>query len=108
MLVLYFSNNVPVYLDSKLLYLCKRAFRIIHGFEVKKCDKCDVMEMTKRRRTLAMKLFKEALFCPEHILNHLLPPFSHRSKRIILPRARTKRKTDGFVFSCSKIFNQEL
>ena len=100
--------NVNAYLDLKLTFLCKRAFRIIHGFEVKSCNSCDILNVQRRRRFLAMKLFQEALFSPTHVLHQLLPKFSHRSNRLILPFSRTKRKTDSFVFCCSKLYNDNL
>ena len=100
--------NANAYLDSKFSFLCKRAFRIIHGFDIKSCTSCDLLNVQRRRRFLAMKLFREALFSPSHVLHLLLPKFSHRSNRLILPFARTKRKTDSFVFSCSKLYNESL
>jgi hypothetical protein len=100
--------NCSNFLNSKLVALCKRAFRIIHGYDVKTCDNCNFLEVLERRKTLSLKLFEKALFSPNHMLHHLLPPFSHRSKRLILPFARTKRKTDGFVFGCSVLYNEKL
>ena len=91
--------NAPDYLDSKVISLCKRAFRIIHGSSVESCHLCDMLAPIKRREVLAMRLFKDALLSPLHMLHGLLPPFSQRSRRLILPRARTQRKTDAFIFT---------
>ena len=95
-------------LDSQLRLLCKRAFRIIHYNVSGTCEKCDFLNVQERRQTLAMKLFRLSLLSSDHLLHHLLPNFSHRSKRLILPFVRTKRRADGFVFSCSLSYNQTL
>lgn len=100
--------NAHAYLDLRIVSLCKRAFRIIHGYDVKACNQCNILDVHKRRQCLAMKLFECALHSSTHVLHNLLPAFSHRSNRLILPHARTKRKTEGFVFSCSKLYNDRL
>ena len=100
--------NAPAYLESKFLSICKRAFRVIHGHDVKSCNECDILNFHSRRKFLAMKLFDDALSSHAHVLHNLLPPFSHRSNRLVLPFARTKRKSDGFVFTCSKLYNERL
>jgi hypothetical protein len=98
------SNN----LNLKLLSLCKRAFRIVHGYNVKTCQLCNFFDISERRISLAMKLFVKALYTTNHVLHELLPPFSRRSNRLILPFARTKRQTDSFVIACSILFNEGL
>jgi hypothetical protein len=95
-------------LDRKLLSVCKRAFRIIHGFEVRDCDKCCMLKLCDRRKTLALRLFRQALCDPSNVLHCLLPHLSHRSHRVILPRAKTLRRTNGFVFSTSVLYNSSL
>ena len=100
--------NTQVYLNSKFVSLCKRAFRIIHGHAVYTCNTCNILDVQSRRQLLAMKLFNDALSSSAHVLHNLLPRVSNRSNRLILPHARTKRKIDGFVFTCSKLYNENL
>ena len=88
-------------LDAKLLALCKRAFRIIHDKDVVSCHDCNILDFQSRRQSLASKLFVDILSRPDHILHSHLPCISHRSRRLILPYVRTKRRSDGFMFSCS-------
>ena len=95
-------------LNLKLMSLCKRAFRIVHGFNVKTCSHCNFFDIYERRKSLAMKLFMQALFSPNHVLHELLPRFSCRSKRLILPFVRTTRTAESFVIACSIVFNDEL
>ena len=102
-----FLNN-HAYLDVKFVSLCKRAFRIIHGFGVKACNDCDILNVYERRKFLSIKLFEKALYSRSHVLHYFLPNLSPRSNRLILPSARTKRKIDGFVFSCSRFHNENL
>jgi hypothetical protein len=95
-------------LNSKLLSVCKRAFRIIHGFHVTRCDRCNFFELDKRRKFLALKLFRNALNSADHVLHNLLPHFSCRSNRIILPHVRTKRRLGSFISTCSLMYNENL
>ena len=57
---------------------------------------------------LTMRLFKNAKDDDHHVLHALLPQKSERSHRLILPYVRTSRRMDGFVFSCSKLYNESL
>ena len=104
----------PVFLNpgsvqnARLLRVCKRAFRIIHGFDSRDCDKCSFFDLHKRRQDLALRLFKSALSNSDHILHSLLPRTSHRSKRLILPQVTTSRRLNGFVFSCASLYNDQL
>ena len=98
------SNN----LNLKLMSLCKRAFRIVHGYNVKSCENCNFFDFYERRTSLAMNLFVKALFSPNHVLHELLPRFSRRSNRLILPFTRTKRQAESFVIACSILFNDGL
>ena len=95
-------------LNSKLLRICKRAFRIIHGFETRQCELCDIFNIDNRRKMLALKLFKNALLSVDHVLHDLLPQFSCRSNRLILPHVRTKRRVESFIFSCAYLYNEDL
>ena len=95
-------------LNSKLLSMCKRAFRIIHGFDVRRCDRCNIFDIEKRRKFLALKLFRNALFSVDHILHNLLPHFSCRSNRLILPHVRTTRRVESFIFTCASLYNDSL
>ena len=97
--------NAGVTLDSRLISLCKRAFHIIHGRDVRICNECNLMDVTNRRRFFSLKLFNSALSSPHHLLHDLLPPFSHRSRRLILPPVRTSRRLESFVMACSLLFN---
>ena len=100
--------NCGVCLNARMLRLCKRAFRIIHNFDVKICDKCNILDIEHRRISLALKLYKTAIFSDNHVLHHLLPPFSCRSNRLILPHCRTARRAESFVFYCSQLYNEGL
>ena len=100
--------NCGSVLNSKLLHICKRAFRIIHGFETRRCDRCDMFDFEKRRKFLAFNLFKNALLSPDHVLHNLLPRFSHCSDRLILPHVRTTRRIESFIFTCSSMYNDNL
>jgi hypothetical protein len=91
--------------DRKLLSLCKRAFRIVHGSDARDCDKCSMLEVCDRRKTLSIRLFRKVLCDPNNVLHHLLPPPSHRSERLILPHVKTRRRMNGFVFSSSLLYN---
>ena len=100
--------NAHVTLDSRLILICKRAFRIIHGHHARSCDECDLISVTERRRYFASKLFNHALSSVSHVLHNILPHFSHRSRRLILPHVRTSRRLDSFVVACSLLFNRSL
>ena len=100
--------NVGDMLDLKLKALCKRAFRIIHGFDVRRCSKCCMLDVSDRRQTLALRLFRQALLNSNHVLHNLLPKTSHRSQRLVLPHVRTSRRINGFVFACSLLHNSVL
>lgn len=88
--------------------MCTGVLRIIHSHDVKACNECGILNVDVRRQFLAMKLFEEALCSTNHVLHHLLPQFSHHLKRLISSFARTKKKTDEFVISCSKLYNARL
>ena len=100
--------NCSKNLNDKLLTICKRAFRIIHGYDVRQCDACDLFDIVNRRNFLALKLFKIALFSEEHVLHDILPSFSCRSERLVLPYVRTTRRVESFVFHCSYLYNESL
>ena len=100
--------NPGCILDSRLNLLCKRAFRIIHGAGIRSCKMCDMFDFHSRRRKLSLSLFINALHNSNHILYPLLPPLSHRSNRLILPPIKTSRRKDGFIFSCSEMYNGTL
>ena len=93
---------------KRLLRFCKRAFYIIHGENVRHCELCDVTAIVERRRINAMKLFNEIKSNPHHVLYNLLPLTSSRSNRFILPHAKTMRKVNCFIFSCSVQYNDIL
>jgi hypothetical protein len=95
-------------LNKKFLSICKRAFRVIHGFDVRECDKCNILDIVQRRKLLALRLFKSALFFEHHALHDIIPPFSHRSRRIILPHVKASRRLESFVFRCSVWYNESL
>ena len=93
-------------LDNRLIRVCQRAFNIFHCDKV--CDKCNLCTVVERRFMLSMRLFKNAKDDDHHVLHALLPRESERSSRLILPHVRTSRRLDGFVCSCSTIYNQSL
>ena len=95
-------------LNTQLLRVCKRGFRIIHGYGISECNKCNLLNIVDRRNLLALKLFKTALSSVDHVLYDVLPSFSHRSNRLILPFVRTTRRAESFVFRCSYLYNNEL
>ena len=99
--------NAGSTLDSSFVSLCKRAFRIIHGPH-RHCDKCNFLDIYKRRLTLSMKLFNDAMMSESHVLHNLVPSFSVRSKRIVIPSVRTTRRVKGFFFSCSLEHNRNV
>ena len=107
-----FEYASPVFLnpgsvfDTKLLLLCKRAFRIIHGKDIDSCDKCHMFDFIDRRKAMSLRIFSEAIHDTSHVIHHLMPNFSKRSERIILPSVSTDRRTKGFVFSCSLMYNE--
>ena len=78
--------------DLRLLKLCKRAFYIIHGNAF--CNQCNILNILERRKTLAMRLFKNARNDEDHILHHLVPPTSERSNRLILPNAMQEHRVE--------------
>ena len=102
----------PVFLNPgsnfniKLLFLCKRAFRIVHGKNVVECTSCNMFDFVDRRFNLSMKFFRNALRDPSHIIHDLLPVVSPRSARLLLPSVRTERRVMGFIFSCSELYNK--
>lgn len=102
----------PVYLnpgitqDLRLIRLCKRAYKVIHGSN--RCDICDMTEVVKRRNVLAMRLFEKIVNDKHHVLFTLLPKVSDRSGRIILPHVNTTRRCKNFFFSCSMFFNDKV
>lgn len=93
-------------LDSRLIRLCRRAFKIFHSDKV--CNYCDLCNVVERRFLLSMRLFNAIKEDRDHILYALLPPVSERSKRLILPHVNTSRRVDGFIFSCASLYNQSL
>ena len=94
-------------LDARLLRLCKRAFKLIHGQEVSVCNGCDMMNIGYRRQILAMRLFNCARKDPKHILHKLIPDVSQHSDRLILPHVRTSRRLNGFFLYCSMLYNSK-
>ena len=88
-------------LNKCLTRFCKRAFKIIHGFEASSCTNCSMLNLQERRETLALRLYCKILSNPNHVLFDLLPEISARSGRIILPLVNSARATDGFIFCCS-------
>jgi hypothetical protein len=109
-----FEYASPVFLnpgssfDAKLFLLCKRAFRIIHGKDVASCDKCRMFDFIDRRKALSMRIFLNAIRDHNHAIHHLMPSFSKRSSRIILPPVNSDRRAKGFVFSCSEMYNKNI
>ena len=109
-----FDYASPVFLnpgslqESRLNQVCKRAFKIIHGFDSHNCERCDFFNIHERRQYLALRLFRNALANPDHVLHSILPRISHRSKRLILPHVTTSRRLNGFVFSCATMHNSSL
>jgi len=97
--------NCSTRLNLKLLRVCKRAFRIIHGYDVSTCPHCNMLDIENRRNELSMRIFKTALFSDHHILHDILPSFSCRSNRLVLPFARTTRRINSFVLRCSIMYN---
>ena len=47
--------------DSRLIRLCIRAYRIIHGFNSKSCPYCNMINVVERRNVLAQRLFMNIL-----------------------------------------------
>ena len=97
--------NCGTRLNSKLARICKRAFRIIHGYDVRSCPNCNMLDIEDRRKKLSLKLFKTALFSDNHVLHDILPPFSCRSNRLVLPFVRTSRRINSFVCNCAMMYN---
>lgn len=91
--------------ETKLLLLCKRAFRVIHGKDVGHCKDCNMLDIVERRKLLSMRIFSTAIRDSSSIVHSILPKFSQRSTRLILPHVRTERRRKGFVFSCSEMYN---
>ena len=95
-------------LDLKLYRIYKRAFYIIHGREVKECTRCNILDFGNRRAALAMRIFMNAKNDSEHILNDLIPSSSDFSDRILLPYVKSARRLNGFIFQCTKLYNESL
>lgn len=100
--------NPGIVLDHSFLSLCKRAFRIIHGTNVKICESCNMLNLVDRRKALSLKLFKQVIDSHDHVLRKFVPRKSAHSNRLILPTAKSKRRTDGFFFAASKLYNGSL
>jgi hypothetical protein len=104
----------PVFLNpgcvqnARLEKICKRAFKIIHGLDVRNCVKCSFLELHQRRRDLALRLFRKALNDSNHVLHSILPKTSHRSRRLLLPHVTSSRRLNGFVISCTMLHNESL
>lgn len=94
-------------LDSRLVRLCIRAYKIIHG-TLKNCQYCNMTDVIQRRHMLAMSLFVKVLNDHNHLLYPLIPKVSERSNRIILPHVKTIRKVNAFFFFCSMMYNDSL
>jgi hypothetical protein len=93
-------------LDNKLLKLCKRAFRVIHGVDTLSCKYCSMFDLRHRREKSALSIFLSALHDPNHVIHPLLPKLSKRSSRVILPTINTTRRANGFIFSTCLIYNR--
>ena len=91
---------------AKILSMCKRAFRIVHGGGVRSCNECDMFNFVERRKSFSMRLFSEALLDSNHVIHNLIPERSIRSCRIILPSIRTERRANGFIFGCFILHNE--
>ncbi len=100
--------NCGTRLNDKLVKICKRAFRIIHGYDVKNCPNCNMLDIEDRRKKLSLKLFRTALFSDDHMLHDIMPPLSYRSNRLVLPCVRTARRINSFVCSCALMHNSTL
>ena len=98
--------NAGSVLDSQLTALCKRAFRIIHGSFCRNCPHCSLPDVETRRKDLVTPWTVYSVYCT--CTHSLLPQLSHRSNRLILPRAKTTRRITSFIFSCSEIYNSSL
>ena len=77
--------NPGIGLNAKFVSLCKRAFRIIHGYENITCYDCCMLDVHDRREMLSLRLFLQALENPLHSLHSILPNQSCRSvsKRLL-------------------------
>lgn len=75
-----FFMNYKNQLNEKLVKICERAFRIIHGYDVRHCEDRKILDPVKRRNNLVLKLFKTALFSRGHIL----PSFFRQSDCLVL------------------------
>ena len=95
-------------LDLRISRLCKRAFHIIHGHDVKTCASCNMLNVQERREMLAMRLFMKVKNDRNNVLHKLIPMTSDRSDRLILPHVRTTRRMNGFFVSCSLMYNDRL
>ena len=101
--------NPGISLNAKFVSLCKRAFRIIHGYENSICNYCCMLNVHARREMLSLRLFLQALENPLHSLHSILPNPSRRpmSKRLVLPHVRCTRRLKAFVVSCALLFNEK-
>ena len=93
-------------LDAKILMLCKRTFRVIHGKDVRSCKKCDMFTFVERKKVLLMRIFYTAMYDTTDTIHNLIPNISNRSSRIILPHVATERRANGFGFACSILRNK--
>ena len=90
--------NAGSSLDSSLVSLCKRAFRIIHGPH-RHCDSCNFLNVYDRRLELSMNLLNHALSPPSHVLHDLVPHFC----RVVYERTYHSTFCSN-VSTCERIF----
>lgn len=69
------SRNPGPGFDIKLLFLCKRAFLIIHGEDIASCNEYHMFDFIDCRRALSMGIFSSAIRDPNHVIRHFLRLF---------------------------------
>lgn len=101
--------NLPAKTCVKIELIQKRAHKIICGIaNYKNCTDCVLIPLEERRKILAMRLFKKMNLCLNHPLSKLVHRRSERSTAFILPTINTNRYRNGFINSCTIVYNNTM
>jgi hypothetical protein len=101
--------NLPTETCLKIESIQKRAHKIICGFDnYKNCTECILIPLQERRKTLAMRLFKKMNTDLNHPPSNLAHRRSERSSAFILPTINTNRYRNGFINTCTIVYNNTI
>ena len=106
-----FYNALPLYLKNELLRIEKRSISIITAGDCAVAQDLEIRPILEHYEFLCQKLFKSILDNPSHKLKALLPPihkpsYNFKNKRQFnMPRLRTSRTMNTFIFAMARKFN---